>query len=209
MRQPLGMAGLVAAALMAATANTALGEGNYDRIEEDWELVIGEPNPEDEAPQILNVISPHADHNQEFYVFELNHSTQPEYASGGLQLQRWNSDSVRSWKTSSDRSQLAFPGETITYTLRMRLFDDSLWVSVRDGKSQTWGEFGGDEMRLWSWTSLNNLDSYRTSNSVANSRVGFASYRVTRFVLKEVRYYSNGELVRTDEDDRLVHEYNP
>lgn len=209
MRQPLGMAGLLAAALIAATASTARGDGNYDRIEEDWEVVIGEPSLEDEAPQILNVISPFTNHTTEYYVFELNHSTQPDYAKGGMQLQRWNGESVRSWVTSSNRNQLAFPGETITYTLRMRLIDGDLWVSARNGQSQTWGQFGSTEMRMWSPTSMANLNSYRTSNSVNNSRVGYASYRVTRFVLKEVRYYSNGELVQTDEDDRVVHEYQP
>jgi hypothetical protein len=200
--------GLVAAALVAATANAAQGE-DYDRIEEDWEVVIGEPSPEEEAPQILNVISPFADHTREYFVFELNHSTQPDYAKGGMQLQRWTGETVHSWKTSANRSQLAIPAETVTYTVRMRLIDGDLWVSARNGQSQTWGEFGTGEMYVWSPTYMPNLNNYQTANSVANSRVGYASYRVTKFVLKEVRYYSNGELVLTDEEDRVVHEYNP
>ncbi len=199
---------LTVATLLAITTRAGQAD-DYDRVEEDWEIVIGEPSPQDEAPQILNVISPQGTQSGEFYVFELNHSTQPEYAAGGMQLQRWTGDTVRGWKSKNTTASLAIPGETIRYTLRMRVIDNDLWVSVRNGTSQTWGTFGGDELRLWSGSTFYNLNSYRTSHSTSNSRVGFASYRVTSFVLKEVRYYSNGELVQTDETDRVVHEYNP
>ncbi len=209
------LAGLTAAAIMAAAPNALLGgDGpDIDRIEEDWEVVIGEPSPEEEAPQIVNVFSPLGNLEQDFAVFELNHRTQPDYLEGGMQLQRWTGselDQVESWTNDRDSFLLMTPGETVTYTLRMSLLYGSwLGFSVRNGQSETWGQFGGDSLRLVSYTDLPNLNSYSTENSTTNSRIGFASYRVTRFVLKEVRYYSQGELVLTDTTDHVVHEYNP
>lgn len=213
---------MTAAALVAATQNPLRGDGgpNIDRIEEDWEVLIGEPNPDEEAPQIINVFSPEVTSDGdgvsypegEFAVFELNHRTQPDYQDGGMQLQHWTGtqlDEVQSWTDERDSCLLSTTGEVITYTLRMSLYDSRLHFSVRNGQSDTWGSFGGESLRLVSDTSLPNLNGYSTANSTANSRIGFASYRVTRFVLKQVRYYSNGQLVQTDDTDRVVHEYNP
>jgi hypothetical protein len=129
-----------------------------------------------------------------------------------MQLQHWTGsqlDEVQSWTNERDSCLLSTTGEVITYTLRMSLYDSRLHFSVRNGQSDTWGSFGGESLRLVSETDLPNLNGYRTANSTANSRIGFASYRVTRFVLKQVRYYSNGQLVQTDDADRVVHEYNP
>ncbi len=202
---------LTACSLLAVTTGQAPADGTpqFDRIEEDWELVISEPSPADDSPQILNVISPDGTQDDDFFVFEINHCTQPEYFAGGLQLQQWHGEHVQTWSTFDDGSKLTTPQETITYTLRMLLYDDVLSVTVRDGQSQTWGEFHSDPLRILEETGLTNLNGYRTSNSVAKSRVGFASYRVTRFVLKEVRYYSHGELVQRDETEHVVHEYQP
>lgn len=208
MKRILWLTGL---AVVVISAKEASGQTYvpYDRIEEDWEVVIGEPSPEDEAPQILNVFSPGGTYDSSYYIFELNHSTQPDYHAGGMQLQRWTGDWVRDWRTLSNANQLSYPGETITYTLRMRLQDNYLYASVRNGQSQTWGQFGGfSQLGVAHWTDLTDLNGYRTSSSTAKSRIGFASHRVVRFVLKEVRYYSNGELVSTDDADVVVHEQN-
>jgi hypothetical protein len=202
---------LAGLALLGMTPSHLTGQdaSTIDRVEEDWELVISQPEPDEESPQILNVIAPGGSTNSDFYVFEINHNTQPEYSAGGLELQRWTGNAVQSWSAFPDTSPLSTPNETITYTLRMKLYGGVLAVSVRNGQSVTWGDFGPDNLRIWSFTTLTNLNNYSTDNSVANSRIGYASYRVTRFALKEVRYYSGSVLVKTDTTDRVVHEYEP
>ncbi len=202
---------LAAVVFVFFAGHELLGDSSsdIDRVEEDWELVISEPSPEDEAPQILNVFSPNGTQDSDFFVFEINHCTQPDYTAGGLQLQHWLGNSVQAWENLPEAAQLSTPQETITYTLRMRMLGDNMRVSVRNGVSETWGEFHSDPLQIVHSTDLQNLNGYRSSNSVAKSRVGFASYRVTRFVLKEVRYYSNDVLVQTDTTDYVVHEYEP
>ena len=59
------------------------------RIEEDWEVEIGTPEPAGNAPQIINVFSPRQSLSGAYAVFEVNHSTQPTYSAGGMQLQCW------------------------------------------------------------------------------------------------------------------------
>lgn len=202
---------LASCALLAVTNGQAPADGTQriDRVEEDWELVISEPSPEDESPQILNVFSPNGTQDTDFFIFEINHCTQPDYFAGGLQLQHWLGDQVQTWSTFDDGSKMTTPQETITYTLRMWLYDDVLSVTVRNGVSDTWGEFHSTPLRILNYTSLNDLNGYRTSNSTSKSRVGYASYRVTSFVLKQVRYYSGTDLVYTDDTDHVVHEYQP
>src|SRR5689334_22537223 len=59
------------------------------RVEEDWVLVVGQPDPNLDAPQVSCGISPLGDFDSAYVVFNLNHRSQPVYVPGGLQLQVW------------------------------------------------------------------------------------------------------------------------
>lgn len=181
-----------------------------DRIEEDWSLVLGEPDAENDSPQILNVISPFGTTEGEHAIFELNHCTQPEYLSGGLQLQRWTGpDTCVATTRTIDRGTLAIPSEEITYTMRMTLSDGKLYYSVRNGVSQTWGTFGEyGQYRLSVPTAATTLSGYRPDFSATESKVAFGSHRVKSFKIKQIRYYSLGQLVATDSTERMVHQYD-
>jgi hypothetical protein len=181
---------------------------NVTRVEEDWELVIGEPNTDDTSPQIMSFISPTNRIDAECAVLELNHSTQPDYTDGGVQFQRWFGDFERIWRTPHTQNRLATPGERIKYTMRMSIEDGVLKFGVRNGTSQTWGAFGGTSEQ---WNSgvisqYSNLDLYSPAISTKYSRVGYAANRVQKFSLKEVRYYRNEELIQKDTAEKIVHE---
>jgi len=177
----------------------------YDRIEEDWEVVIGEPDPDTHAPQLINVISPTLTLSQDYAVMELNHGTQPEYFEGGLQLQMWCDDEYHSNYTPRPSLLLSIPGETIRYTMAMSIEQGQLKVRVRNGTSTSWGSFGGDSLVVSCPARQPHLKNYSTSLSVAKSRVAFAKHRVEKFALKRVRYYHNDNLVKTDETVRQVY----
>lgn len=181
-----------------------------DRIEEDWYLLIGEPDVENDSPQILNVISPFATTEGAHAIFELNHCTQPEYLSGGLQLQRWTGpDTCVATTRTIDRGAMAIPAEEITYTMRMSLHDGNIYYSVRNGVSQTWGTFGTyGQYRLSAPIATTTLAGYRPDFSVAESKVAFGAHRVKTFKIKQIRYYSLGQLVATDSTERVVHQYD-
>ena len=181
------------------------------RIEEDWEVVIGVPDPDADSPQVIAVISPQEDLDSTTYaVFELNHSTLPDFEGGGMQLQAWVGDLMVDHRNHHCDNVLATDNETVKFTLSMALSDGSLEFAVLNGCSTTWGDFGEtDHLKCSVATAATDLGTYESFASTRNSRVGFASHRVRKFVRTEVRYYSSSELLATDATPVIVHEYNP
>lgn len=181
------------------------------RVEEDWELVVEVPEPDQEAPQITTVISPYSHLDNQHSVFEINHATQPNYSVGGLQLQVWSGEDLIDHRRQRASVLLRTADEKVTWTSSMTLLDDFNWLrfEISNGQSTTWGTFGNNsELRRGTESSLHRLNGYSPAVSVENSRVGFASNRVKKLTLKKVRYYSDGELVSTDATERVVFEPN-
>lgn len=188
---------------------TAESDQQIVRVEEDWILQIGSPDTDSNGPQILNTISVQEDLESDYAVFEINHSTQPSYQGGGMQLQAWCHGSINQYRDLEYGTMLNIDGETLRYTLAMELNDRQLRFSVINGQSETWNKFGGDEAsRVCLWTELTSLNSYRPETSVSNSGISYASHRVKRLAIQAVRYYSASGLVRTESRERLVYSYN-
>jgi hypothetical protein len=194
--------GALAIAFTAAAQDAAVP---YDRIEEDWEIVVTEPDPDTHAPQLINVMSPTGDLSEDYGVLELNHCTQPEYVEGGLQLQFWSDEEYQLNYTPQPSLLLAIPAETIRYTVAMSIENGHLKFRVKNGSSTSWGNFGNDSFVVSRPARRPNLSNYSTAVSTSKSRVAFAAHRVEKFSLKRVRYYFNNELVKTDETVRQVH----
>ena len=200
--------------LVAATYLAASPAGADDlpivRVEEDWRVEVGTPAPEDHAPQIVTVLSPVGDLEREHSVFELNHTTYPDYAPGGMQLQCWRRDWLSGYGSTPHQQKLYHANEVVLFTSSMELDDDVLEFQIKNGTSLTWSTFGGSGYLKTRYnTTLNNLGGYSPDVSVANSRVAFASHRVRKLVLSRIRYYSQEGLVATDDTPRIVHEYSP
>ncbi len=182
------------------------------RIEEDWELKIGVPDPSLEAPQITSSISPRGNLSGIHAVLELNNATLDEYASGGVQLQSWIGEQDGNIRNFPKFQLLSTPDETITWTMSMQHNNDhQVQFEVLNGNSQTWGNFGGQGfLKFSNFTVLSNLNQYDPAVSIANSRIGYASHRVKLFCLDEIRYYdASGNLVKTDTAHRCIHQYDP
>lgn len=181
--------------------------GSVKKVEEDWELVLNEPSPENAAPQVTCLISPvnHAD--GVYAALELNHGTLPEYSPGGLQLQAWSGDA---WLTVRDyaNTTLQNSGEVVTWTQRMTLNGGQLVFHVANGNSTTWGAFGsGGNIKLSLNSSLTDLNLYSPNVSQSQSGIGFGSQRVQSLVLKKVRYYDgSNNLLLEDTTPRVVHQ---
>ena len=204
-RRKAHLAAAIVAAFFFCLAAEAIGqEPAVVRVEEDWEVQIGVPDPDNNAPQIINVIAPLPGIMGPHAVFELNHRTFPKYIAGGMQLQYWNGDLDFGYCCGPHFGMLTHDNEVIRYTLSMSLAENALTFQVRDGTSTTWGAFGGQEsLKLSVNAGVTSLDTYDFQTSLKYSRVGFSPNRVTAFVLREVRLYSaDGQLVSmlSDED---------
>jgi hypothetical protein len=181
-----------------ATHRTALGTCPVSivSVEEDWELVVGEPDTDTLAPQVTTVFAPVHDTDVLYAAVDFNHHSQFEFASGGIQLQVWSNNEALFTSESHASGKLHVDNEHITWTQRMSVEDGNLTFSIINGQSQTWGAFGGGELSVQVPTSLNNLNDYRPCVSTQNSGIGFASNRVQSLTLKKVRAtLSNGEIL--------------
>lgn len=196
----------LAIAVLVAVVSHARGETpSVVRVEEDWELVIASPDPDSDGPQITCVMSPGEDLAGLHAAFELNQRTLPDYQAGGMQLQIWDEETPLVQTQPSQSALLATPGETIRWTLAMRLQEGKLAFEVRDGRSTTWGEFGGSApYKAETAASLLNLNAYSPTVSVRNTGAGFAGNRVRSLVLKRVRYTTATGLVVEDNTPRTV-----
>lgn len=175
------------------------------RIEEDWELVVGQPEPDSNAPQLTCVISPLGNATAAYAAFDINHHSQPEYSQGGLQLQVWSNEVPLLYRSHAGSAVMSHHGETVRWTQVMRIDGGTLSFEITGGSSTTWGLFGGDDLSAAVSTSLSHLNDYSPTVSVRNSGVGFAGNRVTSLVLKRVRLYSSEGLLAEDNSPRTVH----
>ncbi len=168
--------------------------------------MVTEPDANTNAPQVICYISPTGNLLSKYAALELNHKTQPDFVAGGLQLQVWQSDWPLDYKNSPQTQKLATSNETVTWTTRMSVDNGSLSFEIVNGASTTWGAFGGQGyLKASTSTTLSTLAAYNPSVSVSNSGIGYASNRVTRLVLKEVRWYTTNGLYYTSDTDRYVY----
>lgn len=176
-------------------------------VEEDWELVINEPDAENAAPQVTCLMAPVDNADGVYSLMEVNHASLPDFSAGGLQLQVWSGED---WLTLRDHADftLNYSGETVTWTRRMSLNAGKLNFSVINGNSDSWGTFGGTGFIKLSINSLlPELNLYNPEISKAQSGVSFGAQRVTSLKIKRVRYYGfDGSLLHTDNTERVVHQ---
>jgi hypothetical protein len=176
------------------------------RVQEDWELVVGDASTQREAPQVLTVLSPSDTDDGVYGLFELNHQSLPSYQQGGMQLQVWSGDELVGFKDNARTDLLGQDGEVVTWTQEMSVeHGNSLRFRILNGQSATWGEFAPEgTLYLNSGISLDNLNAYSPDFSVGRSGVSFGANRVQSLVLKRVRLYSSSGLIAEDSTPRPV-----
>jgi hypothetical protein len=167
-------------------------------VEEHWELRLGEPDPDRSAPQTTMVQSPDGDLDDVHFIFTVNHVTAPDYEPGGLQVQLWDNDQLLE-SASAETGTHSYNEEVVTWVQRLELNDQTLKFQVRDGHSQTWDEFGGDDLTVTTPTSLTSLNGYRPGVSLTESQVSYAENRVGSLTLMKLVWTT---------DDGEVHELN-
>jgi len=178
------------------------------RVEEDWELVVGDADPASDAPQVTCVISPNGSFDSLHATFVVNEQSLPIYEAGGLQLQLWEGEVPLTDRRFPNGNILSTAGEVIRWTQALELSGGMLTFEITDGTSTTWGSFGGQGyLKSSIATSLADLNAYDPAVSVEHSGVSYAGNRVVWLALKCVRAYTaTGEEVE-DATVRVVHSH--
>ncbi len=175
------------------------------RVEEDWQLVLNEPNDDTDCPQFHTVMSPTADVDTYYAEVLWNHRETPDYASGGIQLRSWYDELLLRRRTVETRT-LSESAETITWTQALEADDEELTFSLTNGGSSTWGSFGRD-MVIDIPTGIVELSAYSPHVSAENSCITYGSNRIESLRITAVRYYGpEGVLLQEDTTPVSVYE---
>ncbi len=195
--------------LVAVTAGdaerTAADSTPLTRVEEDWEMVVGEPDLPLSAPQVCTVMTPFEDETNSYVAFYVNHRLNPSAAPGGVEVQFWYGGRQQSWAGQGSNNLLHHADETVSWTQRLEVRDGSLRFEIRNGHSETWGDFGEDHsLRVSVPSTLESLPHYQSATSVNCSGVTFASDRVRSLVLRDVRGYAADGTLLFEESNPVV-----
>lgn len=207
--------GLAAGAPMAMSllsrpnAKADWSNGQTVRVEEDWYVKIGTPSPNEDSPQISTVIAPSWTLWGYYAVFDMNCATQPNFESGGVQLQLWYDGVIVQSRSNTNWASLFNPNEEIRFTSAISIEDNQLVFEIKNGTSTSWGDFGNGEIRMSVPTWRQHLNWYSPWFSEQNSRIGFASHRVRRFIMERVRYFNESGEQSQETDPRILHTYDP
>lgn len=161
------------------------------RVEEDWELEVTTPDPLQYSPQISTWMSPNESLDNEHFCANFNHAQKQDYAGGGFQTNAYHGTALMDEKVNRSGVKLSSNGEAIKWTQVMAIVNQELVFAIKDGTSQSWGDFGGPDSLVRFSSSLNNLNGYRPNRSAEWSGVGFASNRVALLKLAKVRYFTD------------------
>jgi hypothetical protein len=174
------------------------------RVEEDWKLVLNEPNDAVNAPQFHTVMSPYGNVDSVYLQATWNYQEEPDFAAGGLQLQAWNGEECALSRGFLDGRQLSTDAETVTWTQVLDINESIVSFEIINGRSVTWGSFGGGSMKLQGELYPADLNAYSPQVSRANSFVSYGSNRVDLLVITEVRYYGREGLLHRDTTPKVV-----
>lgn len=176
---------------------TFAAEDDIVRIEEFWELVVGDPDPDSTAPQITSSFSPIRHDDILHATFSLNHrQVGDEFGAGGLQLQLWHGEQLIGQKTAHSTAVLAKPGEVIRWTGVLSVNNGILKFSIENGTSVTWGNFGS-KLSMSLKAGLENLNGYRPNTSIDNSGTVYAANRVDSLRMTKVRAHRRSGKITT------------
>ena len=176
------------------------------RVEEDWKLVLNEPDGNVDSPQFHTIMSPFGDADSFYAQVLWNYREMPDFTAGGVQLQSYEGDSLIR-RRSMEFGQLSTAAETITWTQSLTTDGVALSFDVSNGQSTTWGAFGKD-MWISSDANLPDLSGYSPDVSAERSCVTYGENRVNLLVITEVRYYGAGGLLRVDYTPRGAFQLN-
>ena len=182
-------------AVVLFAAAPAWGQSDVVMIEEHWELQLGQPDADRSAPQATMVMSPSGDLDGVHFLLTLNHANAPDYVAGGVQIQAWDGGDLLGYDDDDEVGSLSSTDEVVTWVQKMWLDSGALKFKVINGQSETWGQFGNEDMELSVASSLTRLNGYLPAISLTESQVNYAENRVFSLTLTKLRWMTSDGVV--------------
>lgn len=198
------LAFLLVPSKIARSQDQGAGSEPVVRVEEDWGLVLNEPDDAVASPQFHTVMSPVANLDSVYAQVLWNYREVPDFVAGGLELQMWNGEQLLQNKSGRE-DPLSRSAEVIRWTQVLEVTGEGLSFSIQDGQSVSWGSFG-PELHLMVSEGRSDLNGYSPDVSVQNACITYGANRVSVLAIGCVRYYGqSGNLIAIDTTPRIVH----
>lgn len=181
----------LAASAILLTSQLSAQDYRILRLEEEWELVVTEPDTERAGPQITCILAPRGVAAGMHATLELNHSSEYEFTPGGVHLQLWDGDVHQGTRSVQLYKPLEHRNETIRWTQVLDLHDGILTFEIQNGESTTWGNFASTgTMKFQVASAATSLNSYSPDKSAQLSGIGYGSNRVGSLTIKRVKLWT-------------------
>ena len=188
---------LVSGFICVISASASENTPAIDRIEEDWEMNLIEPAPQNNSPQVTFFIKPSLQEDTSYFQIQMNYAAKDSYSAGGFHVAAVSEEVYVDEARSGTRQGLSIDRDTISWTNVMAVIDHQLFFAIKNGHCTDWGAFGGPEylVKMPAGT-IEDLTEYHPNQSVADVDIGFGGNRVSTIELKTVRaYYRDGTVV--------------
>lgn len=192
--------GLMIAAIAIVSGQAANAEEpTLFKIEEDWELVVNDPDANTNSPQITFFTCPNSGDETTYFQLQMNYFADEAYSSGGFHVAAVRDETTLDQARSQTRRLITVDGDKIVWTSVMACIDGELLFAVKDGFGDDWGAFGGpDYLVRMSANGTQDLSSYSPTQSGSLVDIGYGANRVHSVVLKQVRFfYTDGSVTTT------------
>lgn len=178
----------IAAMLCIAIAQTADAQ-QFARIEEDWELILNKPDLSFPSPQLVVTMKPAESSNLQA-LFLINHHDTPTFNAGGGQIQIWDGDTLRSYKSFTGPT-LIREGERVTWTQYMERSLLQFRFGLKAVEGEAWGTNTAETLGgpIAASSLSPSLDGYDSNESVKDATITFGDERVHSLRLVQVRKY--------------------
>lgn len=181
-------------------ATPCVAQSSIFRIEEDWEMVVHQPDPIIYSPQVTFFTSPSTATESTYFQLQMNYAADEGFDGGGFHVAAVNGGGNIDEARSHTDSPLTVGNDRVQWTSVMAAIDGTLLFAVKDGYATQWGSFGGpDYLVRIEGTDFADLSQYHHSQSLSSVDVGFGGNRVSSITLKQVRlYYTDGHISTID-----------
>jgi hypothetical protein len=182
---------LLSCLLISGVGQVQADDYRIMRLEEEWELVVTEPDSETAGPQVTCILAPRGVAAGRYATLELNHSTEYEFTPGGVHLQLWDGDVHQGTRSVQLYTPLSTRNETVRWTQVLDLNDGTLTFEIKNGTSASWGNFtSGGTLKFQTPTTMTSLNNYSPDQSAKLSGIGYGSNRVSSLTLKKVKLWT-------------------
>jgi hypothetical protein len=200
---------LAAVPLMRGTSRGSFLPGAA-MIEEDWTLIVSNPDKVNHAPGIKMIMSTQGDLLGYSADYSINYHKEGDpatFSPGGYGIELCSPCQDQPTTVSStDLDLMDTPGETLSWTQRLKLSGGTLSFSLRNTSSTTWDTTSGEALSVSAPCTLSDLSNYDPSFSAFQSGPIWWASRVQSLVMTAVRYYdATGRLLQTDPTDRSAY----